>query len=207
MNKDQESIYSAKDVEIKSVDRVFQGYFAIDKYTVRYRRFDGSWSTFISREIFERGNASAVIPYDPETGKIVLIEQFRTGALTNSENPWLLEIPAGIVDKGEDPEETAVRELQEETGLKCGKIIHAIDFLTTPGGSTEKIFLYVGKVSSNDAKGLHGLSSESEDIREFTVTLPEALSLIDNGRICNSIAITGIQYLALHLEDIQKKLS
>ena len=198
--------FERKDFEILSRERVFQGYFAIDAYKARYRKFDGTESAVITREIFERGDAAAVVPYDPVRDAVVLIEQFRLGAARDSESPWLLELPAGIIDAGETPENTVMREMVEETGISLEKAVHALDFLTTPGGSTEKIFLYVGLVDSSRAAGYHGLMSESEDIRVLSVPFEDVLALIDTGRIRNSIAIVGLQYLALHKSSVLKSL-
>ena len=198
--------FAKKDFEILARDRVFQGYFAIDAYKARYRSFDGSESAVITREIFERGDAAAVVPYDPDRDAVILIEQFRLGAVRDTESPWLLELPAGIIDAGETPENTVMREMTEETGISLKKTVHALDFLTTPGGSTEKIFLYVGLADSSLAAGYHGLVSESEDIRVLSVPLDEALALIDAGRIRNSIAIVGLQYLALHKSSVLRSL-
>lgn len=200
--KQYEPSFQKNDFEVLEKKRAFQGYFAIDVYKTRYRRFDGTESAVITREIFERGDAAAVIPYDPERDAVVLIEQFRLGAVRDTESPWLLELPAGIVDPGETPENTVIREMQEETGLSLAKVCHAMDFLTSPGGSTEKIYLYAGLVDSSGAQGCHGLLSESEDIRVLAVPLCDALALVDSGRIRNSIAIAGLQYLALHKNEI-----
>src|SRR5579859_4555045 len=109
-----------------------QGYFRVDRYVLRFRRFDGEWSPAISREIFERGHAVGLLLYDPVTDQVGLIEQFRPGALAAGWHPWLIELPAGIIDEGESPENVAIREAKEETGLDIGDPILIRRYLATP---------------------------------------------------------------------------
>src|ERR1700748_3636597 len=87
--------------EILERKTVFQGYFRIDRYVFKHKKFDGSWTGPVTREIFERGHAAAVLLYDPVRDEVALIEQFRAGALAAGWNPWQIEIVAGIVDAGE----------------------------------------------------------------------------------------------------------
>ena len=75
------------------------------------------------RELFERGHAAAVLPYDPVTDRVLMIEQFRIGALAAPGGPWLLEIVAGVIDPGEIPEEVVRRETVEETGCHLQKVV------------------------------------------------------------------------------------
>lgn len=206
MNKDLNTAsLGVKDFTLDRKDILYKGFFSMQKYTMHYKRFDGGVNGPVEREVFERGNAAAIVPFDPVTQRIVLIEQFRPGAVKDDNSPWLLEIVAGMIDPNEKASDTVQRELEEEAGIKCERIKFASKFYTSPGGTTESIELYVGKVDASKAGGYHGLACESEDIRVFSVSLDEALELIDNGRICNSIAIIGIQYLALHKERFLKE--
>jgi ADP-ribose pyrophosphatase len=198
-------ILGIDDFKLDTKKSLYKGFFSMQSYTLHYKRFDGGVNGPITREIFERGNAAAIVPFDPVSQRIVLIEQFRPGAINDDKSPWLLEIVAGMIDANEQSSTTVQRELFEEAGIKCERIKFATKFYTTPGGSTESIDLYVGKVNSDEANGFHGLECECEDIRVLTVTLDEALDLIENGRICNAIAIIGIQYLALHKDAILKE--
>ncbi|MCP3674599.1 MAG: NUDIX domain-containing protein, partial [Gammaproteobacteria bacterium] len=102
--------YGHEDYQIIEKERVFQGYFAIDRFTIRHRLFDGGWSNSFQREIFERGNAAAVLLYDPDLQVIILLEQFRAGALACEKSPWMLELVAGIIETGETPEDVVIRE-------------------------------------------------------------------------------------------------
>ena len=110
--------FDSSDVEIISKRTLFNGFFKLDEYTFKHRLFAGGWSGEISREVFERGNAAALLAYDPRLDQVVLIEQIRIPAIATSNQPWLLELIAGMVDKaGEDPREVVKREAQEEAGI------------------------------------------------------------------------------------------
>ena len=186
---------------------LYKGFFGMDLYTVSYEGFDGTIVGPMSREIFERGDAAALVPYDPVRDEVILIEQFRPGAIRKDQNPWLLEVVAGIVDEkdGSNTLNTVLREVREEAGVECTDAVFATRFFTTPGGSTESIDLYIGKVDASKAGGVHGLASEHENIRVFAVPFPEIMKMLDNGDFCNAIVIVGIQYLALHKDEIRRK--
>lgn len=189
--------FSADDVQLVAKDRVFQGYFAIDRYRVRHRTFAGGWTGDIVREVFERGHATVVILYDPGRDEIALIEQFRIGAYGADAYPWLVECVAGIIDPGETPEQVALREAEEEAGTTPDKIEHIGKFIVTPGGSTETVELFVARVDTSRIEGLHGLEHEGEDIRVFTVPVTEAYQMVRDGRINNSMAVVAVQWLML----------
>ena len=132
------------DVEVIEKRADFQGYFRIDTYRLRHRLHDGRWSKEVTREVFERGHAVAVIPYDPALDRVVLIEQFRIGAyaarqsrwFADDVSPWLIEVIAGIIEPGEDPAEVAVRETVEECGLNLSELIPVSHYLASPGGTS-----------------------------------------------------------------------
>lgn len=105
------------DVELVQREECFRGFYRLDRLRLRHRQFDGSMGREISRELFVRHDAVCVLPYDPQRDCVVLIEQFRVGAMQKLANPWLLELVAGLIDKDEQPEEVAHREAMEEAGL------------------------------------------------------------------------------------------
>lgn len=189
--------FSPNDVQLIAKDRVFQGYFAIDRYRVRHRTFAGGWTGDIVREVFERGHATVVILYDPVRDEIALIEQFRVGAYGADQYPWLIECVAGIIDPGETPEQVALREAEEEAGTTPDAIEYIGKYIITPGGSTETVELFVARVDTSRISGLHGLAHEGEDIRVFTVSVEEAYRMVKEGRIANSMAVISVQWLML----------
>ncbi len=98
------------DVEVLEKTVCFEGFFRLERYRLRHRLFNGDWSQTVQRELFERGHAAAVLPYDPVTNEVVLIEQFRVGAMNAPGGPWLLEIVAGIIEDNEAAEDVVKRE-------------------------------------------------------------------------------------------------
>ena len=199
--------FTKDDVDIQSVTTVFQGYFRIDRYLIRHRTFAGGWTGTISREIFERGHAVGVLPYDPVLDRVVLIEQYRTGALAAGRDPWLVEIVAGMIEEGEEPEDVARRETQEEAGGEILDLIPINDILVTPGGSSETMKIFCARVDSSSMGGLHGLEEENEDIRVFTLSVDEALEWVKAGRISNAVAVIALYWLALERKNLQTRWS
>lgn len=196
---------AVNDSKVLDQETVWRGYFRMDIYRVRHRLFRGGWSEPVVREVFERGHAAAVLPYDPARDSVVLIEQFRIGALAAGANPWLVEVVAGIVEDGETPEEVVRREVVEEAGCPIGRTVPMMDAFTTPGGSSERIALFCGQVDSAGVGGIYGLAEEGEDIRVFTEPLDAALARIDRGEIVNLIAIAALQWLALNRDRLRRE--
>lgn len=193
------------DAEILDLKTVWKGFFRIDRVRLRHRLFAGGWGQPITREIFERGHAAALLPYDPVRDEVVLIEQFRAAALTAGADPWLVEIVAGIIEDGETAEDVVRRETVEEAGCEVTEVVPIMDVFTTPGGSSERIAIFVGRVDSRGIGGIHGLADEGEDIRVFTEPLAIALERLANGGIVNIIAVTALQWLALNREELRRK--
>lgn len=189
--------FSAEDVQLVAKDRVFQGYFAMDRYRIRHRTFAGGWTGDITREIFERGHAVVVILYDPVRDSVAMIEQFRIGAYAAGLYPWLVECVAGIIDPGETPEQVAIREAHEEAGATPDDIVHIGKYIITPGGSTETVELFAARIDASRIEGLHGLEHEGEDIRVFTASVDDAYAMVKDGRINNSMAVIAVQWLML----------
>jgi ADP-ribose pyrophosphatase len=193
------------DVETIESETVWKGYFRMDRLRLRHRLFAGGWGQPITREIFERGHAAALLPYDPVRDEVVLIEQFRPGAFTAGTEPWLVEIVAGIIEDGETAEGVARRETVEEAGCTVTDIIPVMDILTTPGASSERIAIFLGRVNARGVGGIHGLVDEVEDIRVFTESLDAALARLADGGIINVTAIVALQWLALNRDMLRRR--
>lgn len=190
-------------VEIIEKRTPFRGYFQIDAYRLRHRTFDGGWTREISREVFERGHAAAVLLYDPDRDAVVLVEQFRTGAHAAGLEPWLIETVAGIIEPGEESAEVVRREALEEAGCDVGDLEPIGTFILSPGGSSETMVLFCGRVDSRGAGGVHGLDHEDEDIRVVVLSADEALELLRSGRIVNATTALALQWLALNRERLR----
>lgn len=194
------------DVDILESETVWQGFFRMDRIRLRHKLFAGGWGQPIQREVHERGHAAAILPWDPASGEVVLIEQFRIGAWTAGDaSPWLTEIVAGIIEDGENAEDVVRREIVEEAGCAAMEIVPVMDVYTTPGGSSERIAIFIGRVDSAGVGGIHGLADEGEDIRVFTEPLEAALARITNGTITNVITVAALQWLALNQDSLREK--
>lgn len=196
-----ESEADRPEVEILGRETVWQGFFRIERLRLRHRRPDGGWSEPYHREVFERGHAVAMLPYDPERDRVVLIEQVRAPALLAGSPVRQIEIPAGIVEPGETPEAVAERELREETGLAARALRRILRILPSPGGSSESITLFLARVDAAGAGGHFGLASEQEDILVRALPAQEAFRLVEAGAIENAAALLALQWLQLHRDD------
>lgn len=193
------------DVEILERTVCYQGFFRLERYRLRHRLFRGGMSPPMNRELFERGHAVAVLLYDPDLDRVVLLEQFRIGALEAPGGPWLTEIVAGIVEEGEPPEAVARRECREETGAEPTALERICTYLVSPGGTSESITLYCGRVDARGIGGIHGLADESEEMRVFTAPFAEALAMAGDGRINSAAPIMALQWLALNREALRER--
>jgi ADP-ribose pyrophosphatase len=191
------------DVETLSDETLYDGFFRMKRYRFRHRLFAGGWSEPIQREVFERDACVAVIPYDAARDRVVLIEQFRPGAMAAGDGaPWVTEIVAGIIEDGETPEQVAIREAEEEAGCAIETLIPITQFYLSPGGSTEYMQLYCGLTDSEGIGGIHGVAGEGEDIRVFTEPLDDALARIATARLRSAFSIVALQWLALHRDQL-----
>ena len=190
--------------EILKHETLFKRFFTLDEYHFRYERFAGGQYDVV-RELFERGNAAAVLPYDARRDEVVLIEQFRPGALRFRDNPWLLELVAGVIEAGEEAESVARREALEEAGCELGELQQIHHYLVSPGGTTESCTVFVGDVDAQKQGGIHGLETEQEDIKVHVFSREKAMQLLESGEICNAVTVIGLQWLALHHAELQAR--
>lgn len=191
--------------EVIEESAVYRGFFNLSRFRLRHTLFAGGWSEPLSRELFHRGRCVAVVPYDPVTEQVILIEQFRIGAVGDKAVPWLMEIVAGAVEPGESPEDVAHREAVEEAGCTLGRLLRIGEFYTTPGGCSEKVTVFCGLTDCRAAGGIFGLDEEDEDIRALTVSLDEALAWIDAGIIDSAVPALALQWLALNRERLRQE--
>lgn len=194
-----------KEFKIIQKEPMYQGFFSLNRYQVQHTLFAGGWGEELTRELFQRGNCVAVLLYDPDVDKLVIIEQFRMGPMTQpnvKERAWLLEIVAGAIEEGETAEEVAYRESEEEAGCVVQEMHLINEFYTSPGGTSERISLFYGRIKADEIGGIHGLAEENEDILVSTVSFKEAYAMIEDGRIESAIPIIAIQWLALNKDKL-----
>ena len=194
--------FSASDLEIIDKSTVFQGFFRIERWQLRHKCFAGGWSEVMTRELFERGQAVVVLPYNAQTDELVLVEQFRIGAVGSGMSPWLLEAIAGMIEPGQSAELTARREAEEEAGIQLTELWPMLHYYSSPGGSTERIQLELGRLTAAVTPGVFGLADEHEDIKVHLLPRTTAMQLLAEGKIDNAATVIALQWLALHLADI-----
>lgn len=193
----------ARDVEVLDRRTVYQGFFRLDRYRLRHRRFAGTWTRDLIREVFERGHAVGVLLYDPALDMVVLVEQFRPGPLAAGRPPWMLELPAGVIGAGETAEAVARREVLEETGCAVGQLVRIGEYFPSPGGCSETTTLFYGTVDASAAGGCHGLEEEGEDIRVVVMPAAEAEARLDSGDFANSLTLVGLGWLGRHRQSLR----
>lgn len=193
-----ELTFGAQDVRILGDEEAFSGHFSVRRLTLQYRCFGGGWSEPQVREVFERGDAVGVLPYDPVTDSVVLIEQFRAGALRGPASPWMLELVAGVVEEGEDDESVAHREALEEAGCEMSELVPIATVLPSAGACSEQVRLFCGRVSRASVGGIHGLAAEGEDILVHGVPREAALELLARDRVPNGHTLIALQWLQIH---------
>lgn len=181
---------------------VHEGFYTVHLCHFEHSLFQGGKTGPVERELLERGNVAAVLPYDPSDDSVVLVEQFRIGAM-NQDDPWLTEVIAGMVEKGESPEEMVRREAMEEAGLDVNELIPISHYLSSPGSSTEEVFLYAAITDLSSAGGYHGLEEENEDIRVIKLGAEEAIKLFDTGVIKNALSVIAMHWFKANLQELR----
>jgi len=198
--------YGHEDVSISAIETKYQGFFKLNEYQLNHKLFSNKQSNVFTREVFERGDAVVVMLYDQVQDKLLLLEQFRAGALRTEETPWLLEFVAGMFDDNESPIDVAVRETKEEANiiLDSGSVKPIMKYLSSPGAMSECIHLYWAKFDSNKVSSgsVYGLDDENEDILLHLISRKDALALLNDGKIINAATIIGLQWLAVNYQNL-----
>jgi nudix-type nucleoside diphosphatase (YffH/AdpP family) len=184
-----------KRVDVYSKDRVFDGFFKIDEARLRFERYDGEMSRPVTRLVFERGDSVAAIVVNRDSGKVLLVEQFKYPTYDNGPG-WLMETVAGIVEPGESPEAAVRREVLEEIGYETDRLESIATFYVSPGGTSERILLYYVEVTDAGRAGAGGgVPSEDEDIRTIELSLEELDGMVDDGRVNDAKTLVGVLWL------------
>ncbi|WP_257252903.1 MULTISPECIES: NUDIX domain-containing protein [unclassified Endozoicomonas] len=190
--------FGVEDTHIESEERVWSGFLKLCRYKVRHALFRGGWSKALDREAVLRVPSVGVLLYDPVLEKVVLVEQFRIGPLMSDDDPWLLEVVAGISEPGESLESVAIREVKEEADCEVKHLLPVSNFYVSPGATNERMMLYCGIVDASSAGGVYGLAEEGEDIRVHVLTAEQAWQMVVDGRISNAPAVIALQWLRLN---------
>jgi len=194
-------------LEILDRETVYRGFFRIDRFRLRHRRYDGGWTDPMAREVFERGRTVGVLLYDPERDAVVLIEQFRLPPHLAGFAGWQTEIVAGVVDHaGEADRDVARREALEESGLAItGELEPVHRFMTSPGGSTETIDIFCGRVDARQAAGIHGVPEEHEDIKVLVLSYRDAMQRLRKDVFQNGPTVVALYWLAANRTRLRRR--
>lgn len=195
--------FNRGDVDIIDREELYKRFFRVERVSLRHKLFKGGWSEQMGREIFLRGDAVAVVVYDPVHDLIGMIEQFRIGALNEENGPWCYEVIAGMVEQGETPESVARRELMEEGCIEPYHMEFICNFLSSPGGSDEKLYLFCALSDLSQAGGIHGLADENEDIRLHCFPANDVFAELLNGCFNNAAALICLQWLQMNRERLR----
>lgn len=195
-----------RSVEVISQETVYDGFFRMSRFRLRHALFQGGVTETLVRERFERGHAVGVLLYDPWEDAVVLVEQFRIGALERHAGAWMLETVAGIIEPGESPEDVARRETREEADTEIGELVPIAHYLISPGGSSQTVKLYCAPVDSrNLVLDGHGNPEEGEDIRLHVIPAEQAIAMLNTGGLHAAMPIIALQWLALNRESLQSR--
>jgi len=195
-----------KKFQILNRESLFQGYFRMDRFKLRHERFDGNWSDTFSREVFDRGQRCAgLLPYDPKSDKLIMIEQFRPGIMAGGEYPWITEIVAGVIDGTDTPEETVRREAVEEAGCQISELAKIADYFSSPGSSAEHITVFAGRTIAPEHDSIRGLAHENEDIRVLVMDAAKAISLLYSNKIRDALTLVALQWFAMHHTELRSR--
>ena len=191
--------------EIVQTDEAYQGFLKIHRYRLRHERFQGGESGILVRERLEDLRAASVLLYDPKLDQVVLVEQFRIGAVGHEASPWLLETVGGYVPAQEPDEAVARRESLEEANCEIGRLERICEFMVSPGISVDRIALFCGEVDASKASGVYGLDHEGEDIRVVVMDAEAAIGELYGGRANSTSIVIALQWLAMHRAALRER--
>ena len=191
--------------EILDIEIAYRGFLKLNRYRLRHELYLGGESESLVRERLEKLRAASVLLYDPRLDQVVLVEQFRIGALGCEPRPWVLETVGGYVPDGEQDEAVARREAMEEANCRVGRIERICELMVSPGISVDRIALFCGEVDSSRAAGVHGLDHEGEDIRVVVMKADEAIGELYSGRANSTSIVITLQWLAMNRDGLRRR--
>ncbi len=197
---------SDKKFDLLDRETLFQGYFRLDRFRVRTESYAGGWSGPFSREVLDRGNkVVGILLFDPQHDKIVMVEQFRAALMAKKDDPFLMELVAGVVDPGETPEAAARREALEEAGCHVSDMQKLFTYYTSPGCMSEQLTLFVGRCTAPMDKSVFGVREENEDILVHVLDAAVAISYLYSGKLRDASSIIAMQWFALQHTSLRSR--
>ena len=187
---------------VETREDLVNSFLRVQRLRIRHELFKGGWTRPLMRELVLRPRAVGVLLYDPYCDCVVLVRQFRIGVVDQTQSSWLLEIVAGLANKGEEIAHVAAREVFEESGLKLETHEIIADYFNSPGISDERTTIFCGKIDSKKAGGIFGVNSENEDICVEVLPVDIAFECLVSGEINNAMTIIALQWLALNKKEL-----
>lgn len=195
-----------KKYELIHREALFQGYYRVERFHIRQKLDDGSWSDVFSREVFDANKfAATVLLFDPQQDKVVMIEEFRVGPMSKGDEPFLLEVVAGTVDPGETSETTARREALEEAGCEVSDLQKIFSYYPCPGCVGEYVDVFIGRTRAPASGGIFGLVHEGEHIQVHVLDAMKAISFLYTGKLRDAATIISMQWFALHHTELRSR--
>lgn len=182
--------------EILKEEIIFNDYFKIKKAKIKHELFDTNIIE-VDRLCFERGDSVAIVIYEKDTDMLLFTNQFRYP--TVKEKGWILELVAGSIELGDITEERVKKEVEEEIGYKVNEIEFINSFFVSPGGTSERIYLYYSEVDSKNKvfKG-GGMKFEKEDIQLVKIKSSDVNEQMKSNKFRDAKTIIGLQWFYLN---------
>ena len=208
MATDWQASYSHEDFAIVEETVSYDGHFRVLDQKLRFQMFSGSSSPIVARAKMDKGPAVVVLLYHPEQDAVLLVEQFRIGAVGHAvdiASPWLLEPVCGLIEFNDTPTATAKREVLEETGCQLLELIPICKYLASPGMSNEMAYVMCGRINTCQLEITHGVLSESEDIKVHLLPVSVAFKLLETNKIIAASGIIALQWLQLNINMVRAR--
>ncbi|WP_027419602.1 NUDIX domain-containing protein [Crocinitomix catalasitica] len=176
---------------------VFDHFFKIKKASIVHELFD-SKSVQIERLCFERGDSVAIVIYEKDTDSLLFTNQFRYPTI-KEKSGWILELTAGSIEADEDPADRVKKEVEEEIGYKIDGVTFINSFFVSPGGTSERIWLYYSTVESTEKlfEG-GGMKYENEDIELIKIKTSDVITQLQNNQFRDAKTIIGLQWFLMN---------
>ena len=185
-------------IKIKHTDILSDKWSLLRQVTFEYLKTNGDWQTQ-KREIYERGNAVAILLYNKSKRTVILTRQFRLASFLNgNKGGMLIEVCAGMLDEDEKPEDAVKRETTEETGFRIDAVTKVLESYMSPGSLTEILYFFIAEYS--DDMKVHeggGVDHEQENIEVLEMKFDDAFNMIETGEIKDAKTIMLLQYIKL----------
>ena len=183
--------------KISNKKKLHDGFFKLHEINFTHKKHDGNWSSELKREIFSGAHVATVLPYDPIKKRILLLKQFRPGLLKRKEDPIVIEIVGGVIDKGETPAEAAKRECEEETGCVVKKLKDIYSYYPAPGSSESYYHLFLAEIDAFEGERIMGLENENEDLLVNSYDVQLVKNLLKEKKIINGVTLLALQWFFL----------